>query len=96
MREPNPAFVKQLLHLVNNSPFPAHMAMQLQEIAYDHAVVRLRSAPFHRQPYGIVHGGVLATLVDTATFWAAFLRLPDGDGLVQRGSEAQLPESGDR
>ena len=25
---------------------------------------------------------MLATLIDTATFWAAFLRLPDGDGLV--------------
>ena len=34
------------------------------------------------QAFGIVHGGVLATLVDTATFWAVFLRLPDGCGLV--------------
>lgn len=82
MSQPNPAYVSELLHLVNNSPFPAHMAMQLQEIAYDHAVVGLRTDHFHLQPYGIVHGGVLATLIDTATFWAAFLRLPDGDGLV--------------
>ncbi|MFW6082212.1 MAG: PaaI family thioesterase, partial [Desulfosalsimonas sp.] len=34
------------------------------------------------QPYGIVHGGVLATLIDTATFWAAFMRLDKDAGLV--------------
>ena len=79
---PNPAFVDELIERVNTSPFPAHMAMQLKAIAYDHAVVGLITGTCHLQPYGIVHGGVLATLIDTATFWAAFLRLPDGDGLV--------------
>lgn len=82
MSVPNPAFVEELIKRVNTSPFPAHMAMQLKEIGFDHAVVGLQTDAFHLQPYGIVHGGVLATLVDTATFWAAFLRLPDGDGLV--------------
>ena len=36
----------------------------------------------HLQPFGIVHGGVLATLIDTATFWAVFMRLPEDAGLV--------------
>ena len=29
-----------------------------------------------------LNGGVLASLIDTATFWAVFLRLPEDDGLV--------------
>jgi uncharacterized protein (TIGR00369 family) len=36
----------------------------------------------HLQLFGIVHGGVLATLIDTATYWAVYLRLPEGAGLV--------------
>ena len=32
--------------------------------------------------YGNVHGGVLATLIDTATFWAVFMRIPEDAGLV--------------
>ena len=34
------------------------------------------------QPFGIVHGGVIATLLDTATFWAGFYVLPEDAGLV--------------
>lgn len=82
MPSPNPAYIGALIDLVNASPFPTHMLMQLKSIAFDHAVVSLRTDTCHLQPFGIVHGGVLATLIDTATFWAAFLRLPADDGLV--------------
>lgn len=82
MPRPNPAFIGALIDVVNASPFPSHMLMQLKSIAFDHAVVSLRIDTCHLQPYGIVHGGVMATLIDTATFWAAFLRLPSDSGLV--------------
>ncbi|WP_319406796.1 PaaI family thioesterase [uncultured Desulfosarcina sp.] len=82
MASPNPAYIGALINVVNSSPFPTHMLMQLKVIAFDHAVVSLKTDTCHLQPYGIVHGGVLATLIDTATFWASFLRLPDDDGLV--------------
>jgi uncharacterized protein (TIGR00369 family) len=82
MPSPNPAFVDALINVVNTSPFPAHMQMRLEAIAFDHAVVSLKTDACHLQAYGIVHGGVLATLIDTATFWAVFLRLPERDGLV--------------
>ena len=82
MPRPNPAFVNELINVVNTSPFPSHMLMQLKAIEFDHAVVSSKTDTCHLQPYGIVHGGVLATLIDTATFWAVFLRLPDRDGLV--------------
>ena len=82
MPSPNPAYIDALIDAVNASPFPTHMLMQLEPMAFDHQVVSLRTATCHLQPFGIVHGGVLSTLIDTATFWAAFLRLPDDDGLV--------------
>lgn len=82
MPSPNPAFVEELINVVNTSPFPEHMLMQLDTIAFDHAVVSLKIDTCHLQAYGIIHGGVLATLIDTATFWAVFLRLPERDGLV--------------
>ncbi len=82
MQRVNPAYDAALKNLVKEAPFPRHMAMALDEIAIDHAVVTLDLAACHLQPFGIVHGGVVATVIDTATFWAAFLRLPEDAGLV--------------
>jgi len=56
--------------------------MKLVSIAIDRASVDLKTARCHLQPYGNVHGGVVATLIDTATFWAAFMRIPEDAGLV--------------
>src|SRR5690348_17890322 len=58
------------------------MGMRLASMEIDRCTVELEIERRHLQPFGIVHGGVLATLIDTATFWAAFLRLPDDAGLV--------------
>ena len=82
MQQPNPAYIRDLIGKVNTSPFPIHMAMKLVDISFDEATVALDLGVCHLQPFGIVHGGVLATLIDTAPFWAVFLRLPEDAGLV--------------
>ncbi len=78
----NEVYISKLLELVSDSPFPQHMGMQLAAIDLDAATVILDVRHCHMQPFGMVHGGVLSTLIDTATFWAAFLRLPEDAGLV--------------
>lgn len=82
MKTANPEFIAQLNDVVKDAPYPSHMRMALTEIDYDRCTVVMDLGRCHLQPYGIVHGGVIATLIDTATFWAAFLRLPQEDGLV--------------
>ena len=78
----NTAYIHELIDLVNSSPFPRHMPFQLASIGLDRAVIELESQDCHMQPFGLMHGGVLATLIDTATFWAVFMRLPQDYGLV--------------
>ncbi len=82
MLRPNDEYIRRLIDTVNNSPFPRHLPMQLASIELDRAVVACEIAPCHLQPFGIVHGGVLAALIDTATFWSVFMRLPRDAGLV--------------
>lgn len=81
-RSVNPAYIEALKQAVEKSPYPNHMAMGLEDIGMDRAEVVINLAECHLQPFGIVHGGVVATAIDTATFWSAFLRLPEDDGLV--------------
>jgi uncharacterized protein (TIGR00369 family) len=82
MQQPNEDYINKLIEMVNTSPYPRHLRMQLVSISFDHATVKLKTEQCHLQPFGIVHGGVLATLIDTATFWSVFLRLPEDAGLV--------------
>lgn len=78
----NPHYVDELLHTVNGAAFPRHIAFRLASIDFDRCRIELDILPQHFQPFGIVHGGVFATLIDTATFWAGFMRLPQETGLV--------------
>lgn len=82
MQQPNDDYINKLIEMVNTSPYPRHLRMELVSISVDQAVVELKTEQCHLQPFGIVHGGVLATLIDTATFWSVFLKLPEDAGLV--------------
>jgi uncharacterized protein (TIGR00369 family) len=45
--------------------FPGLVGIQLEEVRTDYARMRLPFRPGLRQPAGVVHGGALATLIDT-------------------------------
>ncbi len=79
---PNPEYSLEIINIVNSSPYPSHMSMRLISVELDRATVELEIGNCHLQPYGIVHGGVLSTLIDTATFWSVFMRIPEDCGLV--------------
>ena len=78
----NPEYIREIIEVVNASPFSDHMSMRLSEVALDKAVLEFKTDRCHLQLFGNVHGGVLATIIDAATFWAAFMRIPEESGLV--------------
>lgn len=79
---PNGAYIAAVQELVASAPYPELLGMRLTELGLDRSAVEIEVERRHMQPFGIVHGGVVATLIDTATFWAGFLRLPEDAGLV--------------
>ena len=78
----NPAFIAALQQSVRTAPYPELIGMVIADLQFDRCRIDLELGQRHLQPFGIVHGGVVATLIDTATFWAAFMRLPEDAGLV--------------
>jgi uncharacterized protein (TIGR00369 family) len=79
---PNPAYIQALQDSVRTASYPHLIGMTLAAMDFDSCRIELELGERHMQPFGIVHGGVLATLIDTATFWAGFMRLPEDAGLV--------------
>jgi len=78
----NPAYVAAMQESVRAAPYPELIGMTIAALDYDTCRIELDLDQRHLQPFGIVHGGVIATLIDTATFWAGFMRLPEDAGLV--------------
>ncbi len=47
-------------------PFVEHVGMRIEEVRSGHCKCTLTVADYHRNSTGVVHGGVLFTLADTA------------------------------
>lgn len=61
----------------NRIPLLQTLGIQLREIGDCHAVMEVTVSDHHRNYFGGAHGGLLATLVDTASFFPRPL-LPSG------------------
>ncbi len=62
------------------APIQDTLGFQLVEVDPGRVVFELEPAPFHYNPIGTVHGGVLATLCDSAASAAVHSKLPVGVG----------------
>jgi uncharacterized protein (TIGR00369 family) len=60
-------------------PFVRLIGMQLVELEIGRAEIRLKMRDELRQPYGLLHGGVTASLIDTATAFAILGNLAEGE-----------------
>lgn len=61
-------------------PLAALMNFDLVELREGHAVFAIDPAEYHYNPIGVVHGGVAATLLDSAMGCAVHSTLPAGAG----------------
>ncbi len=66
------AFAETALHSL---PFSKLIGMELVDLQPDMAVIKIEMRDDLRQPSGVLHGGVTATLIDTAMAFAVRTRL---------------------
>jgi uncharacterized protein (TIGR00369 family) len=59
-------------------PIAATLGMRLSEVSDGRAVFEIEPAEFHYNPIGSVHGGVYATMLDSAAGCALHTTLPAG------------------
>lgn len=64
---------------LNNLPFAKLMGMRLADIRPNEAVIEIEMRDDLKQPNGVLHGGVTATLIDTAMAFAVRTYLTDNE-----------------
>jgi uncharacterized protein (TIGR00369 family) len=78
----NPKYTKAIATLVNRSPYFSLISMKIKELGWGTSVLEVELEEKHLQPFGYVHGGAIASVIDAATFWAVFPQVKDGMGLT--------------
>ena len=64
---------------LENAPFPRLVGLELVDLSYGEAVIKLEMRDELRQPYGLLHGGATATLIDTTTAFAVITTQTPGE-----------------
>ena len=72
MRQINPEHVRMLLAFVNSGPYFELLSMKVCEIKPAYARVEVDLRKEHLNNFGGIHGGVYASLIDTAAYWSVY------------------------
>ena len=78
----NPKYTEAISMLVNRSPYFSLLSMEIKDLEWGNSVLEVALEEKHLQPFGYVHGGAIASVMDAATFWAVFPQVKDGMGLT--------------
>ena len=78
----NPKYTEVITEVVNQSPYFVLLSMKIINLEWGSAVLEVELEEKHLQPFGYVHGGAIASVMDAAAFWAVFPQVKDGMGLT--------------
>ncbi len=82
MKKLNPDWIDAIRTVVNPSPYFDLQRMRVVEISWGACRVEIALENRHLQPFGVVHGGVFASLIDAAGFWAVFSKADPEAGMT--------------
>ncbi len=82
MKQLNPLHVRAVMEVINQGPFFKHLAMPVKDIGPGYSLVELEIGREHLNPFGGLHGGVYASVIDTAAYWAVYCELAEDVGLI--------------
>ena len=78
----NPQYVEAVRKVVNQSTYFSLLAMEIKDLQWGTSLLEIKLGEKHLQPFGFVHGGAIASIMDAAAFWAVFPQVENGMGLT--------------
>ena len=78
----NPKYTETISKLVNQSPYFSLLSMKIKDLEWGTSVLEVELEEKHLHPFGYVHGGAIASVMDAAAYWATFPQVKDGMGLT--------------
>lgn len=82
MKKLNPEHIKAILDLINQGPYFRLLSMEVCKLDFGYCRVEVDLDTKHLNPFGGLHGGVYASIIDTASYWAVYCELEEDAGLI--------------
>jgi uncharacterized protein (TIGR00369 family) len=84
MPEPklNPKYTEAVATIVNRSPYFSLLSMEIKDLQWGTSLLEVQLGEKHLHPFGFVHGGAIASVMDAAAYWAVFPQVENGMGLT--------------
>ena len=82
MKQLNPDWVRLTLETINGCPHFQLQSMTIVALEYGTSLIEIDVQTKHLQPFGLVHGGVYATLLDATGWWAAYSQADESLGMT--------------
>ncbi len=79
MKTINPAYIERVNQMINCSPYFDLLSMKISGVGAGFSELEIELAKKHLQPFGFVHGGVFASIIDAAAFWSLFYEIESQD-----------------
>ena len=78
----NPDHITAIEKTVNRCPFFELLSMEIKYLGWGESLIEVEVQKKHLQPYGMVHGGVCASLIDASVYWAVYAGIEKIVGLT--------------
>jgi uncharacterized protein (TIGR00369 family) len=82
MKELNPNHVEAVIALINKGPFFRLLSLQIKDLGPGYSLVEMEIGNQHLNPFGGLHGGAYASVIDTAAYWSVYCELEEEAGLT--------------
>ncbi len=78
----NPQHVERFIEMVNKTPYLNVLGVELVEVEPGRSLVTANVTPTLVNMFGGIHGGMVATLIDCASYCSMYCSVPEGMGFV--------------
>jgi uncharacterized protein (TIGR00369 family) len=78
----NPDHIKAVLAAINQGPYFKLLSMTVVELGMGYSIAEVEMGNKHLNPFGGVHGGLYASAIDTAAYWAVYCELDEDMGFT--------------
>lgn len=82
MRELNQEHIKKIIDFINKGPFFQLLSIKICELRLGYCRLEIDLDTKHLNSFGGLHGGVYASLIDSAAYWAVYCDLDENVGLI--------------